>query len=1009
MPILNSLKFYKAIFLLSVLLIISFAGTAQQYHFSNFSVEDGLSQSQVRSICQDPKGYIWIGTLGGVSRFDGKLFVNYSEEDGLLNDEVLHTSVDKEGHVYFGTLGGFSFFDGTKFHKVLFDSAYADFYANDIIKDRSGKIWISTDGAGILCYENNEFKHYDTESGLPHDFGRCLTIDKKGQLWVGTQAGIAVWNGQSFSPTQHPELATVKTAQILERSNGELWIATLGQGSFRIAQRQLTQFMEPDGLVNDWIRSIAEDSLGNVWLASKTGLSKYDGLNFITFNQQDGLPQDNIKYLSCDEEGNLWMGTDGSGIIKFSGEAFVTFTAKDGLSNNLIMSITEDTAQNLWFATYGTGISAYNGSLFINVRNNDGLVNGTVWSSFTDSKNNVWFATSNGISRYYDKKFTPYRPGQEFSLKRFTSIFEDSRGNIWFGAKYGVVRYDGTTFSEFTADTEFIGENVRSIFEDKSGTIWFATKDGITLFDGKNFLSQSTKGLPDNSVVHTILGGREDFIWVGTSKGLYLYNGDSFRRIKINEDPRSNQINSMVFDEEGNLWLGTNNGLYELAPESCYGSKPPDINQYTNWEGIKGLECNLNAAFKDSQGFLWFGTSKGLIRYDYKMRNQRAFQLTPRVQIAELQLFLEKTDWNQYSQQVNPASGLPEELQVSHDQNYLTFNYIGIHHTNPEQVQYQFLLEGFDKHWSPWTKATSATYSNLPFGKYDFKVRASNGEGLPSATPASFSFEILPPFWRTWWFYILSAVVATLCIFGFVNWRLKVIERKKQTQQLVDKSKMMALEQQTLNAHMNRHFIFNALNSIQYYINMQDKLSANIYLSSFAKLVRKNLDSAQKDLVFLTEEMERLELYLSLENMRFSDKFTYQIEIDDDIDGETIRVPSMLLQPFVENSIRHGILPLKDGSGVIRVNVKQSNENIVFSIQDNGIGFDTSMERKDLDETDHVSKGMQITKDRINLMRKMTNRNIFIEGPFEIKGEEEVSVGTKVEITLPRDFDYTMN
>jgi len=219
----------------------------------------------------------------------------------------------------------------------------------------------------------------------------------------------------------------------------------------------------------------------------------------------------------------------------------------------------------------------------------------------------------------------------------------------------------------------------------------------------------------------------------------------------------------------------------------------------------------------------------------------------------------------------------------------------------------------------------------------------------------------------------------------------------------VFKSKLLALEQQSLNASMNRHFIFNALNSIQYYINTQDKLSANKYLTSFAKLIRKNLDSSSsgKSLVPLSDELERLELYITLEHMRFQNKFDYSISIGEDIDTDSILIPPMFLQPFVENSIWHGILPMEK-NGKIQIDIKRNQQHeITFVIEDNGIGIDNSLAQKN--EHSHVSKGMELTSGRLEILKKITNKNIKIVGPFQINDNTNKSFGTRVIITIEKN------
>jgi len=238
---------------------------------------------------------------------------------------------------------------------------------------------------------------------------------------------------------------------------------------------------------------------------------------------------------------------------------------------------------------------------------------------------------------------------------------------------------------------------------------------------------------------------------------------------------------------------------------------------------------------------------------------------------------------------------------------------------------------------------------------------------------------------------------------GYIYYsRRKAFKSKQEKEWFEIRSKLLALEQQSLNSSMNRHFIFNALNSIQYYINRQDKLAANKYLTDFAKLIRKNLDSSEDNLTTLRDEIERLELYLKLEHMRFKDKFEYKINIDPNMDQHQIKVPAMMVQPFLENSIWHGLLP-KQTLGLVEVDITQNQGRISFSITDNGIGFENSMKSKTGTDS-HISKGMEITQSRIDLIKKATGQNIELRGPYQLNDETGHAIGTRVEIILPANF-----
>ena len=247
---------------------------------------------------------------------------------------------------------------------------------------------------------------------------------------------------------------------------------------------------------------------------------------------------------------------------------------------------------------------------------------------------------------------------------------------------------------------------------------------------------------------------------------------------------------------------------------------------------------------------------------------------------------------------------------------------------------------------------------------------------------------------------MVCAIVLLGILLGLLHFRNLRRKRAEKTRNLILRSRMLQLEQQALNANMNRHFIFNALNSIQYSINRQDRTTANKYLTSFAKLIRKNLDASQSDTTSLAEELSRLDLYLVLEHMRFKDKFQYAITVAPDVDPNAVKIPAMMLQPYVENSIWHGILPMEHG-GRVDITVDRTPEGYTrVRIIDDGIGIDSSVDGKNGEEGDHISRGIEITKGRADILRKLDLADIRIQGPEQIRGEQG-NTGTQVTVILP--------
>ncbi|WP_317899823.1 two-component regulator propeller domain-containing protein [Aurantibacillus circumpalustris] len=973
---------------------------AQHYNFINYSTESGLAQSQVRSIAQDKNGYLWLGTLAGLTKYDGKKFVNYSIQNGLIDNQIFSLLADTSNGLWIGTMGGLNHFNGKDFKSYFFKEGMAENLVTAIASDNKGNLWLATDGSGVCKFNGTTFEYFTDENGVANNYVRAACTDNKGFIWFGTKSGICFYDGKSFKTLGQNILQPQNVSHIFIDKHKNLWFSTFGEGVYCYDGKTFKNYSEGDGLINNWIRSAIEDSEGNIWFASKFGLSRFDGKTFTRFTETDGLPLDKTNIVFEDKEKNIWIGSDGKGLCKFLGETFTYLTTKDGLSSNLVLSVLEDQNQNLWFSTFDKGITKKEKNKVTVYSTNEGLNNNTIWASLKDKKNNLWFCTSDGISSYNGKTFKNYGINEGLSARKIFSICQDHSGNLWFGTTQGVAVFDGAAFKNYVSDSVNIGRDVMSIVEDKKNRLWFATKNGLYKFENNRFTKYTTSdGLCNNNLL-SLVEDKDTNLWIGTRAGINYYDGKTFSRILIEGIFNSNNVCFLELDKNQSLWIGTNSGIFVLDAKEYLKSRKAKFRHYTIFDGLPGMECNQNAAYRDHVGNIWMGTTEGVIKYDPNIKDFRSDNIEPITHISGVRLFLRDTNWTKITSEIDQATLLPKNLQVKYQTSHFTFDYIGVKLSNPTSVRYKYKLEGFDDYWSAETEATFATYSNLPHGKYIFKVIAGDVMGSWNKTPATFNFEILPPFWTKWWFILLCILAGLLLLFGIYKYSINEIRKKHQTQQLEYKSKLMLLEHQSLNSSMNRHFIFNALNSIQYYMDKEDKLSANRYLSRFAKLIRMNLDSSMSNLVPVSEEISRLDLYLQIELMRFEDKFQYNISIADDIDVESIEIPPMLLQPYVENSILHGILP-SDKTGRIDIRVEQgSDERIIFSIQDNGIGIEESKARKMSKRSLHVSRGTSITTQRIQLLAVTNHINISINGPFELKDTENNVLGTRVELII---------
>lgn len=432
--------------LIAILILLPALLAAQQYNFINYSIEEGLAQSQVEDIIQDNRGYLWIATLGGISRFDGKEFVSYSTSDGLLDNQINCITQTKDGSLWIGTLGGIIRYDGRAFANFSLNKEHSSYNVVCITEDMLGNLWLGTDGGGICKFSNagieseeSVIDYFSTDQGINSNKVRALLINQQGDLLAGTRKGLSVFKSGSWHTVELHGFGTPNISDLSLDPSGSIWISTYGNGliNYRSNQRKdnqgsILQIGMDRGLISDWIRSVIVDVSGDIWISSKNGVSKVSSaskflqndieISNLTSNQ--GMPSNNIKCMLEDREGNLWMGTDGKGMLNFTGESFVSYTKKDGLLSDLVMSIVEDEDDNLWFSTYGSGISKYDGRKFHSFTIEDGLGNNTVWASMKDLEGNLWFGTSDGICIYDKHKFRTLNTQHGLISKKVTSIIQ---------------------------------------------------------------------------------------------------------------------------------------------------------------------------------------------------------------------------------------------------------------------------------------------------------------------------------------------------------------------------------------------------------------------------------------------------------------------------------------------------------------------------------------------------------------------------------------------------------
>lgn len=969
---------------------------AQQYSYLEYGLKEGLVQSQVKTLFQDNKGFLWAGTVGGVSRFDGRTFKNYTRQEGLLANQVNVIIQSASGAVILGGNGNISFVDGIGIRNVVLPEPLDDATVNALY-EQGNALWVGTE-KGLCVLEGDKITIHASVLGdahiksiLPQSMGAALMVLTKERLYRLQDGRVEVHYSPTMSSTQFFDMAHAES--------GSLWLATKGEGLIKLSADGLRaqNFLEHTELFTTNITSVVPDGIGNLWLSSRNGFFRFDGRQFEAFDQSNGLEVTDVRDLLIDREGNVWIATYGGGMCRLASRAMVSYTKRDGLLSNAVMSVLDDDQSGYWLSTFDAGLHRLQGDTIVAVQT--AARNSRTWCSMRDSSGQFWFGTSDGLLQYNGTwKLLSKEDGLQDNL--ILSLLEDASGRIWVGTSKGVSWFERGILQPVDlpgAPTK----RIRSMALDKSGQVWMAALDGVYRYANGTFQHfDVASGLAESST-YCIAIDPHNRPWVGTAFGLCMWNNDRFESRLISTINGGNVINFIHF-HKGRVWLGTNEGIFMATVREALGLAQYQLTHYDMDDGLVSDETNLNSAYTDQLGRLWFGTSEGLMLMPFDGLERSALSI-PSIVLYDLQINLTPQNWANYGLPREAASGLPIGLDLSHQQNDLTFYFTGVSVMYPKLVEYQYMLEGLDDDWKPVTPNAFATYSALPHRNYTFVVRARYKEGEWSE-PVRYSFGIRAPFWLRWWFILMEIAAVAAILLGLWYNRSRVLKARREKEMFEMRNRMLALEQQSLNSSMNRHFIFNALNSIQYYINRQDRLAANKYLSDFARLIRKNLDSSQDNLTTLGDEIERLEIYLRLEHMRFKDKFEYTVEVDPALSRDRIKVPAMLIQPFLENSIWHGLLPKDDGEvGRLIVRFCLVNGHVELEIMDNGIGIENSLKQK-TGADHHISKGMEITQSRIDLIKKSTGKTIELIGPEDIRGLDGRSKGTIVKIKLSEDF-----
>lgn len=989
--------------------------------FITFTTAEGLANNLVWNVTEDHSGNLWFATYGGgVSRYDGKSFTTFSVSEGLASEFVFEVMQDHDGNFWFGCDGGgVCKYNGNRFIDFSIPSVFRKSVVSSIIEDRSGNIWFGIDGGGVSRYSMNRsnrpcndhtcshdlqissdceihqqelarsFTTFTVDHGLTSNLVRCMVEDHLGNLWFGTNGGGLI--RYDVNRANHPCINNICKHDLSDKHDLE--------AHHKEICKSFTGFTTAEGLPNNSIQAIAEDYLGNLWLGTNGGVSRYDGKSFTNFTTEHGLTSNIVMSITEDHAGNLWFGTDGGGITRYDGASFINFSAAGGLGNNFVMSITEDQLGNLWFGTEGGGVSRYDEKFFTSFTTDQGLANNFVRCVTKDKSGNLWFGTKEGVIRYNGKSFTNFTMANGLPHRSVWNVTEDQQGNLWFGTHGGgVSRYDGTSFTNFTSRQGLPNNFVRVIVSDHQGNLWFGSYGGgVSRYDGKSIINFSTDQGLINNFVFNITEDREGNILVGTQGGLSVFSNDQLSELskisdEINSDypPLKNLITNYTIEDglpdnnvtqiqehvNGKIYLGTNAGICELIGTGVHMKTGRIFNSSTGFP-LRDVNIGKNAMFIDSKGIIWAGTSSektALVRFDpsalcqsneppqtviqslrvneenicwYNLQSKNIIKTRKDGATAIVQEFLAygkaSSDSNNDSMlkkfgtirfdSISSFYPLPQNLVLPHRHNRVSFEYASIEPAKPQLVKYQYMLEGYDKNWSPVTKNTNATFGNLYGGNYTFKLKSQGPNGIWSE-PVSYSFTVLPAWYRTWWFYLLMAISLTGITYSIYRFRINQLLKVQAVRNRI-----------ATDLHDD---IGSTLNSISIYSEVVKKElgKPSRSLDMIGESSRKIID-AMSDIVWtINPENDNFEnIMLRMRSLAYNllraKNIEFTFHADESLNQLSLPMEVrknfyMIFKEALNNIVKY--------SKAVNVAIVLSKENnaVKLLIQDDGVGFDSS-------------------------------------------------------------------
>lgn len=978
---------YLLFYLINVLSTFS-----QTYNFVNYSSKDGLSQSQINAIYEDSRGLLWVATAGGgICYFDGKTFTEYNETHGLIGNVVTSITEDNNGRLWFSSpWGGLACFNGQNF-TTYSNKNNPELYNSDIVyfHPQTNKLYTGN-AVGLFYFNNDKFNKIlltdDTLTYSVYDIqpykNSILIASNKGLFILNKENKLVAVQKKYFARGINNICVYNDSLIILNALDDQIWELHGDLENGKIIQPWYAGFIQ-----HHITKKIFRDSKSNLWIGtSKQGVFCINTVNktFENFCKENGLNTFGVFSIYEDKNNNIWLGSNGKGLFKYLGKQFVNYHNHKELATEDIFSITQDENNNLYVGTINYGIYKFNGKIISHIKSANGKEIKRVRDLKCDTENNIWCATQQGLL-----KITPagntilFTTENGLPVNDVKSVLISKSGLIYVGTNgKGIAVIEKNKVVDVIDESKGLAHGyAHCLLEDGKGHVWIGTGNGLHKYADNAILHYSTKQGLLNTYIGSITEDKLGNIWCGTDKGISRFDGVKFKNFTDKDGLSSNTVYCLSTDNEGNIWCGTNKGIDKIIL-SAHGEITEIIN-YSQNQGYIGSESNTKASYKDSNGNIWVGTINGLIKIN--PNENKTINNLPQIHITDIKLFFNKLPNEAIAGDKKNWFGVPRKIILRHDQNQLNFSFKAVSLNALMSIKYTYKLEGFDKEWSPPTAYEEAGYSNLPSGKYVFKVAVTDKNGRRSQNFATVNITIKPAFWQSWWFAIALLGLVIFLIHKYNQSIQKNIQRYSNILEKKVAIRTAEIEKQSQEKEILlkeiHHRVKNNLQVIASLLNIQaefvkDKQTIQALeesksrIRSMALIHERLYETKDFSRVNISDYLDRLvkdliETYGIQANIKLDKKITTE-----SFGFDTVMPLALLMNEIITNSLKYAFKNREEGK--IFFHLTKPNEHFELIIGDDGLGFD-----KKIFEKTSNTMGIELIKiltDQINGEIKLLNK-----------------------------------